>query len=284
MRTLALLLAAAPIAPQDARVPVHAEVRREGLPPALVAMERRMLVRFREDEHSWLRVYANVDPSTQKVELEWRRCGDTSQPYRIRTRSSRIVFEGIPTALVGFGDGVLLVAGEAFDGHTVVERIELGEDSVDPETERPVPAEVTTRRVIYRSPERGHPVIAHFCGLAGRSGKEVTALTWDTSEVLAFDPAAGTFRVLASPAPSGAPGALYAPDLARTYHSISSRDHREKGYMLWLGTAMYDFSTDRDRVLVLVDGDRDGVFERSMLLDDEGWAREDLGNSKDYVR
>jgi hypothetical protein len=282
MWTSALLLvaAAAPNEPQDARVPVEIGVQRAGLPPWT---ESRFLVRFEQDERGWLRVLAEIPPSAGRVRLEWRYARDPEDPERIRSTSSSIEVQGTPTALVPFGENGLLVACMADDGHTVIERIELGPETMGPETNRLEPGAVKARGVVYRSHEPHHPVIAHFCGLHGRSGKEVTALTWDTSEVLAFDPEAGSFRVLASPRSRPEPGALFAPDLARTYHSISSRDHREQGYMLWLGTAQYDFVGEQDRTLVLIDGDRDGRFDRSMLLDSEGWAREDLSNSENYV-
>lgn len=276
-----LLAAAASLpGPQEARAPVALPPQRSGLPPTSDAVFR---MRMLETERSWIDVKAYVHPLSNSLKLGWIHCPDVSG-NRYRTRTSSHGFPGTPTALVPLGDRTLLVAGVAQDGHTIIERIGFGVPDVDPRTQLPIPGKPTAWERIYRSEEPGRTVIARFCGLHGRSGKEVTALTWDTSEVLAFDPVAGSFRVLASPRSSSASGALFAPDLARTYHWISSRDHRVRGYMLWLSTAQYDFIGDDDRTLVLIDADRDGVFDRSLLLDSEGWAREDLSNSEHYVR
>jgi len=157
-----LLLAAALAGPQDARVPVELGVQREGLPPWT---ERVFLVRAVEDERGWLHVSAECIPDAKRVQLEWSYARDPEDPGRIRSTSSSIEIPGTPTALGPFGEGELLVAQVARDGHTVVERIALGPDRMDPETNRLVPGEVSARRTVYRSPEPHHPVIAHFGGL-----------------------------------------------------------------------------------------------------------------------
>jgi hypothetical protein len=285
MHVAALLLVAATglLSAQDARVALPMPPFRAGLPPELVAMGRQFLVQRREDEHTSLRVFASVDPSAKTVDLGWRYNRDKTTSKSIRTRTSTIDFPGIPTALCPFGDSVLIVAGEGIDRRTIVERIELGEAEIDPETGVPKPGVPTARRIVYRADEPGRPVIADFCGLPGKHAKELTALRWDEPEILAFDPEAGSFRRLAALQPFGAAGVLEVPELARTYHSISGRDHRRLGYVLVLGTAMYDFVGEKDCTLVIVDGDRDGTFDRSMLLDSEGWGREGLSDPKAYV-
>jgi hypothetical protein len=276
-----LLAAAASLpGPQEARVPVVLPPQRSGLPPTSDAVFR---MRMLETERSWIDVEAYVHPLSNSLKLGWSHCPDGSR-NRYRTSTSSHGFPGTPTALVPFGDRTLLVAGVAQDGHTIIERIGFGVPDVDPRTQVLIPGKPTAWERIYRSPEPGRPVIARFCGLPGKRGREVAALTWDSSEVLAFDPQTGSFRRLVVPIPCGEAGVLVVPELSRTYHSISSRDHRERGHMLWLGTAQYDFIGDDDRTLVLIDRDRDGVFDRSLLLDSEGWAREDLSNSKHYVR
>lgn len=70
------------------------------------------------------------------------------------------------------------------------------------------------------------------------------------------------------------------PELARTCSGLDVREHPEHGVLVVSRTATVDELGAEDRALVLVDGDRDGILDRSMLLDAEGWRREGISDAE----
>jgi hypothetical protein len=283
IHSLLLVAAAGMASAQDSRAPVPASFR-TGLPPAEVASQRRALVLRSEDERGLVTVLGSVQPSRREVELEWRYFVGPPAEGRMTTTSSRIAFDGIPTALAALDDGVLIVAGEGRDRRTRLERIDLGPAEIDAQTPSVRAGEPIARRTLWECDAPGRRVIAHLARLPGEGAPRLAALMWDSPEVVAFDLEAKTCSRLAALHASGEVGVLEVPELASTYHTLSVRNHRRHGYVLLLGTAAFDVVREDDRTLVLVDGDRNGTLDRRMLLDAEGWIREGFADEESYVR
>lgn len=285
MWTLALLLAAAPTAPQDTRVPVPVPPLREGLPQR--GLDDGWVVRHHEDEHGVVRVVGRLNHDGHRLLLNWQWFPEWPTAKGRHSSTSRIEFDGVITSFTVLSDGALVLAGEdrgAHPGHTRLERIDLGVEFVDPEQRTITPGEVISRRTLWVGGAPDKLVIAHLARWPGDGPERLVAVLWDEPEVLAFDLASCTWTRVAAARSFGEPGVVQAPDLVRTYYRLSIRDHFRLGHMLMLNTRYGCVTSEKDRILVLADSDRDGVLDRSLLLDEDGWCREGLSSPEHYVR
>jgi hypothetical protein len=84
--------------------------------------------------------------------------------------------------------------------------------------------------------------------------------------------------------PKTAPGSLSVPALAEDYRTFWSADYRERGYC-------YIFSDSQERpspkpppgILVIIDSDRDGSVDKSVLVSGEQWSSDGWGKHENVV-
>lgn len=281
---LAPLILVAVASAQSQRVAVPVPPLRTGLPER--GIDQEWTVRHREDEQGVVRVVASLNHDGRRLLLDWEWFPESPTAKGSRSSMSRIEFDGVITAFTVLRDGAFVLAGEdrgQHPGRTRLERIDVGEAVVDVEQRRITPGEVLARRTLWVGEDPDRHVIAHLARWPGEGPERLVAVLWDEPEVMTFDLASGAWTRVAAARPFGAPGVLEASDLVRTYHQLSIHDHRRFGHMFLLNTRYGCMATEKDRILVLADTDRDGVLDRTLLLDEEGWSREDLSNSKDYV-
>ncbi|MDH5493924.1 MAG: hypothetical protein OEY14_18380 [Myxococcales bacterium] len=92
---------------------------------------------------------------------------------------------------------------------------------------------------------------------------------WDSRDVYALDLDTGGLEILASPVEGHAP--VWQPDLSahthRGYPGIWSRNHAAFGVI-----HVMPCDVDPERWLILIDANRDGTPESSLLADDDTWS------------
>ncbi len=188
-----------------------------------------------------------------------------------------------PTAITALGDGrTLVVAGKRPDGNTVVESWRLlapvlvPKDGPDKEYLLE-PAVVESVDTLYDAAVQGRDLVAHVVRKLGSTSGLLVQFV-DSRDVYELDFAAKppTLAIVASPQSATTIPAV--PQLRQRYTRAWAGDHKAKGYV-------YVLANDGQQgvaSLVLVDKDRDGKLDGSLLVSEAEWASGGWGAPANY--
>ncbi len=238
----------------------------EVLPP--LELVRPATARMAIDDHHV--GFAELDTQTRSVSVQWNHF-PTPQFHAGRTSESRRFPLSFPATSIAAGAiGVLYVGGTRSDGRTTIEKWTFAVPSSLPE--RALALERTSVVPLYDAIASGRSHVVHLAPTVGFAG--VIVQHHDSRALWSWTESTGTWMQVASPI-GGAP--LLVPELDDVlWTSFHARSHKTLG-------AMYSFRSETiERVLVILDGDKNGVLDDARFLDAKGWAAAGFGDPDNY--
>jgi len=212
------------------------------------------------------------ETSGKTISIEWRQKLSDSV-YTTHRGVQELALPFWPTDVVRIAPLRFCVAGKKRNGATVIQEFALGHPvlTTDLEGNARVHAPVTSIETIYDEVAEGRDMVTHmFLDLA--SGTDLFVQFWDSNDVYHLDPATGLLTIAFSAIPlQGTPDTA---ELAKPFRrSFGGREHATLGFVYGL------HSPDQPSLncLLLVDSDRNGVLDTSMVLTPQEWK--DLGMS-----
>jgi hypothetical protein len=188
-----------------------------------------------------------------------------------------------PTTVVALQDGkTLLVAGKRPDGNTVIESwvffapVLVPKDTAHTEYSLE-PAVIDRVETVFDAATEGKDLVAHLvCKLGSTSNVLVQFV--DSRAVYDVDLAAKPPKLTLVAEPRAAASIPAVPQLVQRYTHVWSADHKSRGYV-------YAFVNDgRDAVspLVLLDTDRNGTLDGSLVIPLPQWSADGWETASNY--
>ncbi len=188
-----------------------------------------------------------------------------------------------PTTVVALQDGkTLLVAGKRPDGNTVIESWLFRAPALVPkdtahEEYSLQPAVIDRVETVYDAAAEGKDLVAHLvCKLGSTSSVFVQFV--DSRAVYDFGLAAKPPKLTLVAEPRAAASIPAVPQLVQRYTHVWAADHKSRGYV-------YAFVNDgRDAVssLVLLDADRNGTLDGSLVVPLPQWSADGWETASNY--
>lgn len=238
----------------------------EGMPPAELRWPGKQKAKL-EFKDLALTGQARWDMRGQLVSILW-----VHEPTR-SAELQEIHTSYWPTSIVELADGKsLAVAGKRQGGNTIIEFWHILAPELVPKDEAKTeyllkPAAVERVDTIYDTAAKGRDLVVHLVRKLGTSPALLVQFA-DSRDVYDVDLAAKppAFKLVASP--NAAASIPAVPQLVQRYTRVLSADHATRGYV-------YAFANDEHEsvaALVLLDADRNGALDGSLVVPPDKWA------------
>jgi hypothetical protein len=210
--------------------------------------------------HTWFRA----------IELRWS-CAGSAGVAQV------VTLPYWPTDAIGLTDDEIVVAGKLRDGETVIETIGIAAPTqvLDATTRDRmwVASPVGARDYVYCEATATRDMVVWLRSMK-RDAADLLVHFYDSGDVYRLRLATGELTLQASSTPGR--GALHVPELADIYREVWGGDHRSLGHVYVLN------EYGSPDAVVLIDGDRDGDIDGSVVADSATWAAMGLGDADRY--